>query len=1085
VNHKDGYVLAAIFPIPDWDRRKAIAESKTLAQQTPPDAERASREKIKILFVSANPAGTPQLRLDEDAREIEAKIRSAQHRDSLELITKWAAGPDDLLQSLNEHRPHIVHFSGHGSPTEEIVLLDRAGKPKPVSKEALVSLFRTLKDNIRVVVLDACFSRSQAEAIMGEIDCTVGMIRAIGDDAAITFAASFYRAIGFGRSIKEAFDQGITALLLDGSLEGKTPILTSGKNTRPDKVFLLSPSVGTPFQKETQTAGLQLQSPRVPRIVHITGLPETGYERLVGRDAELKCLDDAWADRNTNILSLVAEGGAGKSALVNEWLKRMQADHYRGAEAVLGWSFYSQGSKERATSAEPFLNWALDKLGIEINSTSATAKGEAIAEVLARRRVLLMLDGCEPLQHGLFLQQGELKDLGLRALLRRFAAMPPGEALGLVVLTSRQAVKDIARRKDAAAPVLDVEELSDDAGAALLRDNGVRGTDTELRAAARAFGGHPLALGLLASFLKETQGGDVRRRDHIRELLDDPENPRHDHARRVMESYEAEWLAGQPVPHAIMHMVGLFDRPASGDCLSALRRNPAIPGLTDAIVDLDEGAWQRAVARLRDVRLLAPQDAAAPDALDAHPLVREWFGQRQEQANPEAWRAAHGRLYEHLRDTTREGKTPTLEGLAPLYQAIPHGCRAGRHQEVLSNIYVDRICRRHADGDIEFYSFRRLGAFGSDLAAISWFFEKPYETPVAELTAADRAWVLGAAANSLRAEGRFVEALSLQRAGLQMQKGAKDWRNAAISAANLSQAELLVGEVVAAISTAERSVAYADRSGNEFEMMICCSTRADAMHAAGRRDEAERLFADAEHRQKKEQPEYPLLYPMQGYRFGDLLLAKGERTAARDRVGYTLEWAKSQNFLPDIALGTLTLGRAYLGFALEKVALQRTEASVENDARTAHARLDEAVDGLRAAAILEYVPSGHLARAAFRRSVGDWDGAARDLDEVAEIAEPGPMRLHLCDMALERARLAFARIAAFAPLNRLIDDSPPQPESPGAEESAKLAAEARANLATARELIERCGYHRRDEELAELEAVRDGHLRFADLPPRV
>jgi hypothetical protein len=131
------------------------------------------------------------------------------------------------------------------------------------------------------------------------------------------------------------------------------------------------------------------------------------------------------------------------------------------------------------------------------------------------------------------------------------------------------------------------------------------------------------------------------------------------------------------------------------------------------------------------------------------------------------------------------------------------------------------------------------------------------------------------------------------------------------------------------------------------------------------------------------------------------------------------------------------------------------------------------------------MPRGLLARAAFRRSVGDWDSAARDLDEVEEIAEPGPMRLHLCDMALERARLAFSHIAAFAPLNGLIDDSPPQPVPPGAEESAKLAEEARANLATARELIERCGYRRRDEELAELEAVLAGHRRFADLPPRV
>ena len=81
-------------------------------------------------------------------------------------------------------------------------------------------------------------------------------------------------------------------------------------------------------------------------------------------------------------------------------------------------------------------------------------------------------------------------------------------------------------------------------------------------------------------------------------------------------------------------------------------------------------------------------------------------------------------------------------------------------------------------------------------------------------------------------------------------------------------------------------------------------------------------------------------------------------------------------------------------------------------------RLDEAVDGLRAAGEVT-VARGLLARAAFRRSVGDWDGASRDLDEVEEIAEPGPMRLFLCDMALERARLAFAKIEAFAPLNGL------------------------------------------------------------------
>jgi hypothetical protein len=815
-----------------------------------------------------------------------------------------------------------------------------------------------------------------------------------------------------------------------------------------------------------------------PGYVHTTGLPETAYERLVGRDTELRRLDAAWADPKINILSLIAEGGAGKSALVNEWLKRMQADNYRGAASVLGWSFYSQGTKERATSADAFLDWAVEKLGVKTATTSAVAKGEAIAEAVMRRRALLVLDGVEPLQHGPDGQLGQLKDPGLRALLRRFAATPPAEPHGLIVLTSRLAVADIARWKDGAAAVVDVEKLSDEAGAALLRDNGVWGTDKQLKDAAHDFGGHPLALGLLASFLKETQTGDVRRRDRVRAYLADTDNPRHDHARRVMESYEKEWLAGQPVLLAIMYMVGLFDRPASDDCLAALRAEPAIPGVMEAIVGVDESAWRRAVARLREVRLLAPPDPAAPDALDAHPLVREWFGDQLRQANEAAWKAAHGRLYKHLRDTTNEGETPTLSALAPLYQAIAHGCRAGRYQEVLYDIYRNRICRLSSESAREYYAAKKLGAFGSDLAAISWFFRTPYATPVAALRAADRAWALSEASRSLAAQGRIAEALPAVRAGLHMFVENEIWHNAASAASNLSGNELLVGAVAAAVTTAEKSVDYADRSGNEFLKIVFRVTHADALHAAGRRDEAGRLFADAELRQQKREGENVVLYSVQGYLYCDLLLSIGEPVTARDRATRALEVANRNNWPLSIALDALMLARSNLASA------SAADASTPAVPALGYA-FDQAVESLRASGMNDYRPRGLLARAAYLRSVGDWSGAARDLDEVEEIAEPGPMRLYLCDMALERARLAFARLEAFAPLNGLVDASPPKPALPDAAEAARLRDEARADLDAARKLIAECGYHRRDEELAELDAVLAGTRRFADLPPRV
>jgi CHAT domain-containing protein len=180
---------------------------------------------MKILFLAANPKGTKHLGLDEEIREITQKVNAAKHRASIEIVQAWAVTPDDLLQALNQHQPHVVHFSGHGNLSGQIVLNDEKGNSKAVSKEAISALFRTLKDNVQVVLLNACFSQSQAEGIIENIPCAIGMSRAIGDNAAIAFAGSFYRALGFGRSVQDAFDQGVTALMLEGIPEEKTPKL--------------------------------------------------------------------------------------------------------------------------------------------------------------------------------------------------------------------------------------------------------------------------------------------------------------------------------------------------------------------------------------------------------------------------------------------------------------------------------------------------------------------------------------------------------------------------------------------------------------------------------------------------------------------------------------------------------------------------------------------------------------------------------------------------------------------------------------------------------------------------------------------
>lgn len=202
--------------------------------------------KIKILFLAANPTHTERLALGDEAREIIAKIRASEHRDSLELITRWATTPDDLLQALNEHRPHIVHFSGHGTGST-LTFTGPGGEPKPVSTEALAKTFRVLADNIRVVVLNACYSRAQAEALARHIDCVVGMTNAMVDGAAANaFAAWFYGAIGFGCSVKNAFDQGCAALGMEWRLESVRPELLVRDGVDADSIRLLDISTPSP-----------------------------------------------------------------------------------------------------------------------------------------------------------------------------------------------------------------------------------------------------------------------------------------------------------------------------------------------------------------------------------------------------------------------------------------------------------------------------------------------------------------------------------------------------------------------------------------------------------------------------------------------------------------------------------------------------------------------------------------------------------------------------------------------------------------------------------------------------------------------
>lgn len=292
-----------------------------------PQQPRATRDRPgntlplqRISFFASNPQTTSQLALDEEQRAIKLALRGAKYRDAFRFQTHWAVRADDLRHALLDDEPVIVHFSGHGEGDQGIILhSDNAARQAHLHAAALAGLFRVLKQNIRLVVLNACYSEVQAQAIVQEIDVVVGMSSAIGDEAARVFAGAFYCGLAFGKSVQVAFDLGVNALQISGIDETSTPKLLTRPGVDASKVVLVDVNklyeqdFGTAKAEQTiepQPGGVVTMPPKQaaskPRVV-----PPSQAARPAFNSPQLRKLTQAYASGQ-----LIAFVGSGVSRAV-------------------------------------------------------------------------------------------------------------------------------------------------------------------------------------------------------------------------------------------------------------------------------------------------------------------------------------------------------------------------------------------------------------------------------------------------------------------------------------------------------------------------------------------------------------------------------------------------------------------------------------------------------------------------------------------------------------------------------------------------------------------------------------------------
>jgi WD40 repeat protein len=593
--------------------------------------------KIKVLLFAANPRGTVRLDLSREFREIDEEVHRGMFRSDVELIFVPGARPVDLLRKLNENRPEIVHFSSHGNP-DEIVLesgdeeadvarhpgvatrsaddrdMERIrpdasesgstsqSPPQLISKSALVNVLRSCDEgNLRMVVLNACHTRPQAEALTGVVDCVVSMNRTITDHAAIKFAASFYGALAFGRSVRKAFEQGVARLSAEGIAEAETPELLVRQGVDASQLVL----VGSEPGNDTTPV------PTAPFIV-----PFRRNADFVGRDGDLARLRVTLSGPGPvgiRPAGLTGMGGIGKTQLAVEYVYRYKDDYPDGI-------FWIDAA---GSLAEGFARLASDHRSkcVELDRPRDEQIRSAFAALNQRPQGLLVLDNLpDPAAIAVpLLPDCAPEDLGCSLLfttrrhdLGRFAGvevtvLPEVPALQLLLRhPSRQAALDPAHRDHEHA-----------------------------RAIARMLGRLPLALELAGGYLGKfssqvplegyRQGlrsvGALTTLDADAAELTEADLRRvHDPA--VAATIGEQWSALEDESaRLLLRVASLFEESAA----VPIARLCILSGLEDEARAGRLSSLDRAVKRLEDTCLIERLDA---DQIRLHPLIREFAVQR-------------------------------------------------------------------------------------------------------------------------------------------------------------------------------------------------------------------------------------------------------------------------------------------------------------------------------------------------------------------------------------------------------------------------------------------------------------------------
>ena len=707
--------------------------------------------------------------------------------------------------------------------------------------------------------------------------------------------------------------------------------------------------------------------------LHNQTAPEPNF---VGRKEMLEAITDWYKDPQVRIGALIGWGGVGKSALVRKWYDSLCENNVQ-PDGIFWWGFY------RNAFLDSFLDSLLEYPAqgrIDLTEIKSTwQKVDKIKDFLHKGEYLIILDGLEEMQKGE--ESGE--EFGCMAHrectdLLRFLADTKGK--GLCLITTRYPLTDLKNYAGAAYQNKEIERLEIEDARELFNKVGVKGEQDEINKVIEEYGGHALSLTLLAGYLAQDYGGDIKKAKKIPPFHSDKEAGGRAH--RILLWYAKQLNEER---QTFMKIFALFRTAVSEREFEGVFRAKMETEMNKALMDMNEFSFKRMVDNLCDRRLV---QKGSDNSFSTHPLIKGYFESIFDEQDK---RLCHKQIYRFI-GSYAPARPETIEEMKPLFEQVYHGCCAGLYDEVCYDVYLEKIYRKG-----EKFIIHKLGAWETNISLAKTFFPKGDLSQMALVSEkSDQSWLLNAAGLALIATGRPKEAEEPILAAIQITIDEKDFKNASVDYQNLADLQFRTGRLEKGCESAEKAFKMAAEARSDENVINSKAYRACILHLLGKYEEADNWFRQADELGRKIFGFY--LPGLRAVQYADFLLSTQRSDEALELTRVNLKNCHENNWPASIS-------RCHRALS----AIERTKGNHSE----AEAHLLKALEiakkiGMPSLEIEALLESGRL-----HLSIKQYESAIQNANEALKLCSRTGFKLYEpeAELILARAYLARKEIA--------------------------------------------------------------------------